>query len=502
MFQTEHKLCYIFSLILLTVFTGYGQFSETRQLTSNNIIALAGNGDTVWIATERGLNYQTTLDAKKEWPGFEADNLDKRFRGLAFGGGAAAALIYKDNFSDSIGFWHFAHKSGKQQQKFFRFSYEMREKGEAGPAGALIFFDNKFWAPFKDGGMICYDPKTNKIEALRPGKEAAAAPESLGLPDDKDSESVQSVSISGGSILVTTPSKLWDYTPQNKEWNTLIAASETDSGDEIVSFNAAFTLVNSGLHSFITVKNNGKEQTALYRHVFCSMLDDCYPFKWFKALNNTPLAVFPAVKGGFYAIFENNQVCLFAGTDTELKNPLEEKLTAHQFRTLLAGAGDDHDPEVNDILFLPRTDAVGTLLIATSSGLIFSKSANPVTGNHPNMTLISHARKVNSGESYALPGVIRGGSDGKYEKTVFVYKLKKDGGVTIRIYDYNMNLVKTILNGATRKAETASGRSTDPSADFWDGKNKAGKIASPGVYYFKITSTGGDRFFGKVILAK
>ncbi|MDR2728865.1 MAG: hypothetical protein LBB56_07010 [Chitinispirillales bacterium] len=486
MFQTEHKpsraVSHIFSLTLLAVFVAYGQLSETRQLTSNNIIALAGNGDTVWIATERGFNYQAPLDAQKEWPGFEAHNLKERLCGFAFGAGGAAALIYKDNLSDSIGFWHFDHKSGKQQQKFFRFSYSMREEGAAEPNGGLIFFDNKFWAPFKDGGMICYDPKNNKIEAFRSDVDGAVSPENLSPPVDKSSASVLSAAATDDNyILVTTSLKLWDYDKSNG-WRASGGIPDIDSDK---TFTAAFSYFGR-LYSFVNIKNNGKEEDALYY-----LSDDD---KWNKALNNTPLAIFPVAQEHFYALFENNQVAMFSGT--------EEKLTPHQFRVLLAGAAGNDPEKVNDILFLPRTDSIGTLLIATSSGLIFSKSANPMAGGYPDMTLISHARKVKSGESYALPGIIRGGADGKYEKAVFVYKLKKDGNVTIRVYDYNMNLVKTVVNGAKREAETASGRSTDPSADFWDGTNKAGKMASPGVYYFKITSTGGERSFGKVILAK
>jgi len=114
--------------------------------------------------------------------------------------------------------------------------------------------------------------------------------------------------------------------------------------------------------------------------------------------------------------------------------------------------------------------------------------------------LIRHVRAVKGGEAYALPGVIRSGLDNRYAKTVFVYKLKKDGNVTISVYDYRMSLVKTVIRGEARSA--AAERSTVPARDFWDGTNRDGKRVTPGVYYFKITSTGGDRFLGKVILAK
>ncbi|MDR0305621.1 MAG: hypothetical protein LBI42_02165 [Chitinispirillales bacterium] len=503
---------YISALIFSAFSVSYGQFRETRQLTNNNIIALAGNGDTVWIATERGLNYQTSLDDKKEWLGFEADNFKNNFYGLAFGGGGAVVLVYEWSPSNSFSFWHFDHKSGKQQQSRLSFSADMRRDTlvEAEPVGGLIYFDSKFWAPFKDGGMICYDPKDNSVTALRPG-ETATSPNNLSLPVNKSETSVLAIAgmNNGSGILVTTRSKIWAYTLEDKKWDDLNIDKTFDSGDEFVSFNAAFYL-NKGSdasysgYSFITTKNSGKEQTGLYRFKGDFQIE-LSGGAWFKALKNTPYAVFPSVNGRFYALLENNQVCLFADTlpgSSELKSLLEEKLTAYQFRTLLASAGDNPDPVVNDILFLPRTDSTGTLLVATSSGLYFSKPANPVTGDYPNMTHVNYIREVKSGESYALPGIIRGSSDGRYDKAVFVYRLKRDGSVTIRVYDYNMNHVKTIVNGAKRQAHATSGRSTVPSADFWNGTNKGGKRVSPGVYYYKITSTGGDRFFGKVVLAK
>jgi len=411
MLYTKRFLSHFFPAacaLILTAFSAvYGQLRPTGQLTSNNIMSLAGNGDTVWIATERGFNYQTSLDAKKEWLGFEADNLKDRFCGMAFGGGGVAALIYKDNFSDSIGFWHFDHKSGRQQQRFFRFSRELREDGAAGPVGGIIYGDNKFWAPFRDGGMVSYDPQTNRIEALRPDQATAASPENVSPPADKSTASVLAAAAHGNFILVTTPSKIWTYGLADKKWDTLDVNKTFDSAAEFISFNAAFHLYNDDgpLYALIATKSGGKEQTAVYRYGGAANSG-----RWSKALNNTPLAIFTAVKGQFYALFENNRVIMFVDTlaaADPLQIPLEERLTAHQFRSLLANAGDDPDPEVNDILFLPRTDSVGTLLVATSSGLYFSKSANPVTNDYSDMTIISHARQVKSGESYALPGIIR-----------------------------------------------------------------------------------------------
>jgi flagellar hook assembly protein FlgD len=89
-------------------------------------------------------------------------------------------------------------------------------------------------------------------------------------------------------------------------------------------------------------------------------------------------------------------------------------------------------------------------------------------------------------------------------KTVFAYNLSKASRVTIRVYDWNMDLVKTVIRNEQRPAgsESANGRSTDATTDSWDGTNAAGKRVAVGVYYYRITAQSVEHAFGKVIVAK
>jgi hypothetical protein len=224
---------------------------------------------------------------------------------------------------------------------------------------------------------------------------------------------------------------------------------------------------------------------------------------WVKAIDSRArYSVFPAVNGCLYTLSDNN-VNLYADTSAASANQsgaLSVVMPPAEFREMLKSAGDNPNPEINDILFLPRTDSSGMLAVATATGLYVCESADPLSNRYDGFTHSYYIRGLKPGEAYALPGIIRGGADGRYEKSVFVYKLKKDGGVTIKVYDCNMSLVKTVVKGERRSAQRS--RSTDPARDVWDGTNNSGKRAWPGVYYFKIASTGGDRLFGKIILAK
>jgi hypothetical protein len=354
--------------------------------------------------------------------------------------------------------------------------------------------------------MVRYDPQNNSAYAIRPGDENEALPQNIvaGDPADQglvDSRRVLSLDLihTDNRILVTTPSTLWAYDPGNKNWDTLYTKPALSSA-EFVSYRAAFVINKKDspamVYSFIAVTRGGMADTMLYVSEYGSD-------KWFAARNGSArFSVFPAVNGAMY-ILDGNSVYLLADTSVAgaaRENLLSEVLTPAKFREMLASAGDIPNPEVSDILFLPRGDRSGTLAVATTTGLYVCESAEPLPGNYDGgFALSRYVRAVKAGEAYALPGIIRYETGGRYDNCVFVYKLKKDGNVTIKVYDYNMSLVKTVVKGARRpKAE----RSTDPARDVWDGKNESGRRASPGVYYFKITSTGGDRFLGKVILAK
>ncbi|MDR2591451.1 MAG: hypothetical protein LBC59_01420 [Chitinispirillales bacterium] len=498
------------ALVALTaaVCTHAQPFKAVRQLTSNNIVALAGSGDTLWMATERGFNYRTSTNVEGGWLGFEVNDLAYRFWGLGFGGGVAAALINKDNQSDSIGFWRFKYGDNSQRQKFFKFKSDI-SGDSAKPVGGIVYSNGNFWAPFNHGGLVRYDPADNSVYAVRP-EGVESLPQSLGelTSDDIGAKAVLSLDVNpiDGSIIVTTPKTLWRYHPRDKRWESINTnPTLVDTTDYPVSFDAAFIIpkktdananVNTGevptLYSFITIRRNGENDTTRL-YAFDTLLA-----RWRIAVNKIGrYSIFPAVNGCMYTLFEN-RVSVYVDTASVWQGgALSELMNPDTFLAKLRNP----NPTFNDILFLPKTASTGTLAVATETGLYICDSVAPLSNKYAAFTLHRYVRSVSPGEVYALPGIIRGGMDGRYEKCVFVYKLSKDGDVTIRVYDYNMSLVKTVVKGERRTAADRS-RSTEPNRDFWDGTNEKGKRVWPGVYYFKITTNAGERLFGKVILAK
>lgn len=81
------------------------------------------------------------------------------------------------------------------------------------------------------------------------------------------------------------------------------------------------------------------------------------------------------------------------------------------------------------------------------------------------------------------------------QKVRIHYKPDADGEVTIKIYDFEMKLVKTIPVNAPR----ARGVEYD---EVWDGKNEKGEIVANGIYFFKIEGPGGQKEWGKIGVIK
>ena len=74
------------------------------------------------------------------------------------------------------------------------------------------------------------------------------------------------------------------------------------------------------------------------------------------------------------------------------------------------------------------------------------------------------------------------------------YKPPADGPVTIKIYDFSMNLVTTLVDERSM-AEVEQDKE-------WDGRNDKGDIVANGVYFFKVEASGGQTEWGKLVILK
>jgi len=65
--------------------------------------------------------------------------------------------------------------------------------------------------------------------------------------------------------------------------------------------------------------------------------------------------------------------------------------------------------------------------------------------------------------------------------------------VSVQIFDFGMNRVRTVINGATR----ATNKEYD---EIWDGTTDGGMTAANGVYFYRVDTGSGDPVFGKILL--
>jgi len=99
-------------------------------------------------------------------------------------------------------------------------------------------------------------------------------------------------------------------------------------------------------------------------------------------------------------------------------------------------------------------------------------------------------------ETYAYPNPFSPlrhnliGGDGHVR---FQYKTTQATRVTVRVYDFGMNLVRTVVDNKDRPFP---GNYTE----VWDGRNDLGDIVANGVYFYKIELSSGHSFWGKVMV--
>lgn len=94
-----------------------------------------------------------------------------------------------------------------------------------------------------------------------------------------------------------------------------------------------------------------------------------------------------------------------------------------------------------------------------------------------------------SNESYAFPNPF----SPNREIVRIKYSTNQPSSISLRILDFGMNLVKTVVQNALRSA-------SDNHFEIWDGKDESGKYVPNGVYFYRIDTSGGTAMYGKIMV--
>ena len=92
--------------------------------------------------------------------------------------------------------------------------------------------------------------------------------------------------------------------------------------------------------------------------------------------------------------------------------------------------------------------------------------------------------------TYAYPNPF---SPARWEAVRLQYNLTAPASVTIKVYDFALDFVATVVNGKYR----------DIPGDYyeeWDGRNREGEIVANGVYFYKLDKSGQGEAWGKIVI--
>jgi hypothetical protein len=149
----------------------------------------------------------------------------------------------------------------------------------------------------------------------------------------------------------------------------------------------------------------------------------------------------------------------------------------------------DRDAIITSICSFPLKKNLMGLAIATYGNGISVSADSGKTWT----TILNRAKLGDDlGTVRMVPSVITAG-----DQALVSYKVSKKSKVTIDVFSYDMRKVRTIVKSVDREADAS--RSTNPKEDFWDGKDKAGRPCTMGVYYVRVKDNHGHVGWGKVM---
>jgi hypothetical protein len=103
--------------------------------------------------------------------------------------------------------------------------------------------------------------------------------------------------------------------------------------------------------------------------------------------------------------------------------------------------------------------------------------------------------QIDSADYYAYPSPFSPYTTDRFGTTIH-YRLDNPANVTIKIFDFNLDLVKTVLDNQSRIGNQ------EYEIDIWDGKNDVGDYVANGIYFFNIKLSTGENWWGKVAVVK
>ncbi len=197
-----------------------------------------------------------------------------------------------------------------------------------------------------------------------------------------------------------------------------------------------------------------------------------FGFKYFGTSGNyTGSEIFVSSESGVYRS-ANNGVTWTAAPQI-IDNNTNISLNTNKFYAVEVGRRPDNSTDV---------------WLGSDNGLVrFNETTGNWTGN---WKIYMASEKLESlSSTYAFPNPFSPAT----EQVKIKYQTSNASNVTIRIFDFGMNLIRTIIQNAPRSANSEH-------IEYWDGKSESGKTVPNGVYFYRIDNASSQPLFGKIMV--
>ncbi len=129
--------------------------------------------------------------------------------------------------------------------------------------------------------------------------------------------------------------------------------------------------------------------------------------------------------------------------------------------------------------------------LGSSNGLAMLDEGTTIWDGNWKVFLASQPLNSSANESYAMPNPY----NPDFRNLRIKYFVNNSGsGVTIRILNFNMQIIRTLLQNAIR--------SSGENLESWDGKDENGTVVPNGVYFYTIEENNNFNSYGKIIVVR
>ncbi|MFQ6094051.1 MAG: FlgD immunoglobulin-like domain containing protein [bacterium] len=458
-------------LIFVTVASGHSQLLNkhsyrldgdiSTRLAGNGIIDILAEESTIWVATGNGLN-KTTDNGQTWWTYDHRHNLGR--------GGVSAIAI----------------RSGVI---WVTTAYDTTIQDEDLPVGGGLSYST-------DGGdswTYIPQPGVTPIQGLT--YDIALTDSSIWLACF--GQSLQFSADNGSTWTTRVPDRYpWDpFTYLNQRVFSVIATDDaiwvgtagginrtTDGGQTWINMNH----LNSGISgNFVVALAEQKHEGKSIIWAATWKAEGRTEYYGVSRTENGGLTWTVCLEGEFVHNFGIDGPTVYAATDNGLKKSTDGGVTWGTFPQMVdRSTGEKIDWQV----FYSVRAQTGVLWAGSGDGLAKTED------NGLTWTVYRAFAPTEKEETYAYPNPwspLRWESN-DLPPLRLQYHTTRSTRVTIKIYDFALDLVRTLVDGKHRGPGDFS--------EIWDGRNREGEVVANGVYYYVVEKEGDGAARGKIVI--